>query len=70
MSVHQEEYRAMLSMRTSYMLARQRARQKLTTAQRMEIGYRRMEGESPMALALEYKVTRGTIDNCPKLERP
>ena len=45
-------------------------KRKLTTAQRMEIGYRRMEGEKPMDLALEYGVSRTTIDGCAKMERP
>lgn len=45
-------------------------RAKLTAAQRQEIGYRRFEGESPMTLALEYKVSRATIDGCAKMERP
>lgn len=64
--LQREEYAA----NTSKMFERSRRTQKLTTAQRLEIGYRRMEGESPKALALEYGVSRGTIDTCPKVERP
>jgi hypothetical protein len=43
---------------------------KLTAEQRTEIGYRRMEGESSRDLALEYGVSRGTIDFISKVERP
>jgi hypothetical protein len=64
--LQREEYSA----NSTKMFERSRRGQKLTSAQRLEIGYRRMEGESPMALALEYGVSRGTIDTCPKVERP
>lgn len=70
MSVQQEEQRAWFKSDTTRILAQQRARQRLTSAQRLEIGYRRMEGESPRDLALEYGVSRATIDTCPKVERP
>ena len=43
---------------------------KLTATQRDEIGYRRHEGEGPMALAAEYGVSSQTIHNCVKKPRP
>jgi hypothetical protein len=43
---------------------------KLTAAQRDEIGYRRMEGERAIDLALEYGVSRRVIDMCVSKERP
>ena len=43
---------------------------KLTSTQRMEIGYRRHEGERAIDLAAEYGVSRALIDTCTKLPRP
>jgi hypothetical protein len=45
-------------------------RAKLTPSQRTEIGYRRMDGESPRDLALEFGVARNTIQLIQPLERP
>lgn len=43
---------------------------KLTPQQRDEVGYRRMEGEGVRDLALEYGVSRTSIDKCAPKERP
>lgn len=43
---------------------------KLTPAQRDEIGFRRMDGETIRDLALEYGVSRTSIDKCAPKERP
>jgi Mor family transcriptional regulator len=44
--------------------------QKLTTQQRTEIGYRRMEGEKVVDLAREYGVSIGIIYGISKVDRP
>jgi hypothetical protein len=44
--------------------------QKLTPAQRTEIGYRRMEGETAKSLAVEYGVSASLVNTIPKAERP
>lgn len=43
---------------------------KLTPAQRLEIQYRRFEGERSIDLAAEYGVSRSYIDDLAKAERP
>lgn len=43
---------------------------KLTSDQRMEIGYRRYDGERAIDLAAEYGVSRSLIDSCYAQPRP
>lgn len=45
-------------------------RSKTTEEQRLEIMYRRFEGESSRDLALEYGISRARVDSLGKRERP
>lgn len=66
----QAEQREIFSAQTRGMFETNNRTKKISAQQRLEISYRRMEGERSMDLALEYGVSTRTIGTCPKIERP
>lgn len=65
-----EEINAQFSAQTRRMFEINNRTKKISAQQRLEISYRRMEGEGSMDLALEYGVSTRTIGAIPKVERP